>query len=94
MQRCLSRQKASNTHAYLWKLSENSVDKVPQCRPQVLTYFDILTRHGRQDFMIDLPVLVLFQQTDGLALHDSTSLQAIIGNKVAIYVVPIRRTRP
>src|SRR5262249_52471027 len=44
--------------------------------------------------MIDLPVLVLFQQTNGLALHDSASLQALTGNEVAIHVVPIRCARP
>src|SRR6266498_3665217 len=44
--------------------------------------------------MIDLLVLVLFQQTDGLTLHNRASLQVLIGNKVAIHVVSIRSTRP
>src|SRR5262245_8044316 len=44
--------------------------------------------------MIDLPVLVLFQQTDGFALHDRAGLQALSGNEVAIHVIPIRCPRP
>ena len=47
MQRCLARQHASNTHAYVWKLSEHSVDEVPQFLQQSLAYLDILTGQGR-----------------------------------------------
>jgi hypothetical protein len=43
----LPRAKASNTHAYFWKLSKNSVDEVPQFLVQFLAYLDILPGHGR-----------------------------------------------
>jgi hypothetical protein len=93
MQCCLARQNISNTHGYVWILPENSIDEDSQFLQQSLVHLDLLTGLGRQDLMIDLPVLVLFQQTDGLALHDRASRQALMGNEVAIHVVPIRSTR-
>ena len=94
MQCCLARQNISNMHGYIWILRENSVDEVPQFLQQYLPYLHLLTGQGRQDFMIDLPILVLFQQTDGLAFHDRPSRHVLMGNEVAIRVVPIRSVRP
>ena len=47
LQRCLARQHLSNTHAYVWKARENSVDEVPQFLQQFLAYLDLLTGKGR-----------------------------------------------
>jgi hypothetical protein len=70
------------------------MDEVPQFLQQFLTDLDILTGKDRYYFMIDLPVLVLFQQTDGFAFNDSSGFQAVTCNEVAIHVVPFRGTRP
>jgi hypothetical protein len=42
-----------------------------------------------QDLMIDLFPFVLFQQADGLAIHDRAGIHVLAGDEIAIQVVPI-----